>query len=106
MPPTSAASITPSIVPNSALCARTTYILLAVIPALFGIFGIHNLVAGFVGRGIAQLVLSVLAGTGSCAALAVPDCCCMSVQIWLGLLAWVVCEAATMTRDARGAPMR
>ena len=39
--------------------ARSTYLLLALLPAFVGIFGIHNIVAGYVGRGVFQLVLSL-----------------------------------------------
>ena len=65
--------------------SRITYILLAI---FLGGFGIHNFVAGYTGRGVAQLLLTIL----SCGVLALP----------VGI--WVIIEACTVTADADGVP--
>ena len=65
---------------------RGAYIILGV---LLGVFGIHNFYAGYYGRGIAQLVISVALG-------------------WvygLGVILtgiWVMYELFTVTTDAQG----
>jgi hypothetical protein len=85
---------------------RSTYVLLALLPAFFGVFGVHNVVAGFIGRGIAQLVLSLFTLGGLAGGLAFPpSCCCFGLPMYLGLLVWIVLEAATQATDARGRPM-
>ncbi|MEY2820535.1 MAG: hypothetical protein RL105_107, partial [Verrucomicrobiota bacterium] len=61
---------------------RVAYVLLAV---LLGI-GIHNFYAGYTGRGIAQLLLSIL------------TCFILWPFIWI----WCIIEACTVTQDANG----
>jgi hypothetical protein len=101
-PPVGAQSAPP---PSEAACARSTYILLALLPAFVGIFGIHNIVAGHP-RGIVQLVLS-LATFGGVIGLAIAaPCCCVGVPVWLALFAWTLIDVLTVTTDARGATMR
>ncbi len=65
--------------------SRTTYILLAV---FFGCFGSHNFYAGYIGRGIAQLLISIL------------TLFVLSIIPWL----WAVIEAFVVTQDAQGTP--
>ena len=103
-PPTNPWCIPPAATPTEAAsCSRTTYILLAILPPFFGIFGIHNIVAGYTSIGIWQLVLSVFTIGGVCfGAIFPPCCCCGGLPLSLGLFAWVVYEAITITRDARG----
>jgi len=67
-------------------CSRTVYVLLG---ALLGQLGVHNFAAGFVGRGIVQLLMTVL----SFGILAIP--------VWI----WAVVEIATRTTDANGVEM-
>lgn len=88
-----------------AACARTTYVLLGLLPALVGIFGIHNIVAGYTTRGVVQLVLSLLAVGGPLAFMFAAPCCCVGTPVWLALLVWTVVEVATVTQDARGATL-
>jgi TM2 domain-containing membrane protein YozV len=61
---------------------RVAYVLLAV---LLGI-GIHNFYAGYTGRGIAQLLVSLL------------SCFILWPFIWI----WCIIEACTVTQDANG----
>ena len=69
----------PALPPKS----RTVYVILAI---FFGGLGIHNFYAGFAGRGIVQLLISVL----SCG--------------WCGIISWIwaLIEACVVTVDARG----
>jgi hypothetical protein len=90
----------------SPLCNRTTYILLAILPGFLGIVGVHNVVAGFHGRGITQLILSCLALAGVLSILFGAPCCCFFAPLSLGLFVWGVIEAAVITRDAMGRPFR
>lgn len=92
-------------VPTQASCSRATYILLALLPAFFGIFGIHNIVAGYP-RGIAQLVLSLATFGGVLGLFVAMPCCCFGVPIWLVLFVWSLIDAVTVTRDAKGVLMR
>ena len=39
---------------------RTSYILLGVLPGIIGFPGVHNLYAGHTGKGLVQLLVSVL----------------------------------------------
>jgi hypothetical protein len=88
-----------------AACTRPAYILLALLPALVGIFGVHNIVAGYTGRGIAQLVLSIFTLGGLAFAAVAPPCCCIGLPLWLVLVVWTLVDVATVTRDARGVAM-
>jgi hypothetical protein len=82
--------------------ARSTYLLLALLPAFVGIFGIHNIVAGYVGRGVFQLVLSLFTVSGCCIGLGAPPCLCLGLPLWLGMFVWTLVEALTVRSDARG----
>lgn len=66
---------------------RITYILLG---AFLGCFGVHNFYAGYTGRAIAQLLITLLLGviTGGLAILAV----------W----GWVIFEVCTVKNDKDG----
>ncbi len=81
--------------------SRTVYVLLAILPAFLGIFGIHNLVAGYFSRGIVMLVLSVFTFMGACMVVA-PPCLCLGIPLWIVLFVLSVVEAITVTSDARG----
>lgn len=67
--------------------SRTAYILLGI---FLGTLGIHNFFAGYTGRGIAQLLTSVLIGW-----LIIP-----LLAVWI----WVLVEICTVTTDANGMP--
>lgn len=104
-PPTSAPWPPVNPATSPAACSRATYILLGILLGFFGVFGVHNLVAGYTTRGVVQLVLSLLTILGMFGTLAFAACCCCGVPAWFGLLAWVVFEVATVRCDARGIPM-
>ena len=91
--------------PTLAETSRTGYVLLALLLPFIGLFGVHNLVAGYTGRGIFAVLLSMLTFGGVACALA-PPCACVSVPIWLLLFAVSVFEALTVRSDARGRPFR
>ncbi len=65
--------------------SRMTYVLLAI---FFGGLGIHNFYAGYIGRGIAQLLISVL------------TLFMLSAISWF----WAVIEACVVTKDTNGTP--
>lgn len=82
-----------------ARCTRTTYILVALLPGILaGIFGIHNLIAGYSGRGIVQLALS------ACFWLTF-WWTCLTFLIYPALLVWVVVECIQVKVDANKVPM-
>ena len=92
-----------SSIPARSACSRAVYILLALLPPFVGVFGIHNIVAGYTVRGVVMLVLSLTTVFGiGCIAF---PCTCLSVPIWLVLFCMSVIEAITVTVDAQGRPL-
>jgi len=83
---------------------RSMFILLALLPALAGIFGIHNIVAGYIARGVTQLVLSVLTLGSIAGGLGILACCCFGLPLWPVLFIWTLVEVVVVERDARGTP--
>ena len=67
--------------------SRVAFILLGF---FLGGFGIHNFYAGYVGKGIAQLLITLLG-----AWLIVP---------WIAVGIWILVELCTVKQDARGVP--
>ncbi len=67
--------------------SRLAYILLAL---FLGGFGIHNFYAGYTGKGVAQLVLTLLGFVVG--------------VTFLVVLVWVLIEICTVTKDAQGVP--
>lgn len=67
--------------------SRLAYILLGL---FLGGLGIHNFYAGYVGRGLAQLLITIFTGW-----LILP---------LLIVCVWVLVEICAVTRDARGVP--
>lgn len=65
--------------------SRVAYILLGL---FLGCLGIHNFYAGYSGKGVAQLLITLLAGW-----LVLPV---LAVSIW------VIIEICTVTKDASG----
>jgi len=65
--------------------SKTVYVILAI---LIGGLGIHNFYAGYILRGLVQLLLSTL----SCGWLGLP--------VWI----WAILEAIFTSRDANGVP--
>ena len=68
---------------------RIIYILLAI---FLGGFGIHNFYAGYTGKGIAQLLITLLLFW-----LVIP---------LLVVFVWVIIEIITVTKDAKGVPFK
>ena len=83
-----------------------TYILLGLLPAFVGVFGLNNLVAGYIQRGVVQLVLSIFTIGGTFGTLFMTPCCCIGIPLWAVLFVWMLFEIVTVDRDARGVAMR
>lgn len=66
---------------------RLIYILLAL---FLGVFGVHNFYAGYVGKGVIQLLLTVF------------SLFLLSFIVYI----WVIVEIITVKTDASGQPMR
>ena len=67
--------------------SRATYVVLAI---FFGGLGIHNFYAGYAGRGVAQLLLSLIFGSFTCGIV--------SLIVWL----WAIIEACVTSNDTKG----
>lgn len=67
--------------------SRLAYILLGL---FLGCLGVHNFYAGYAGRGISQLLITIFTGW-----LILP---------LLIVTVWVIVEICSVTRDARGVP--
>ena len=65
--------------------SRTAYVLLGL---FLGGLGIHNFYAGYAGRGVAQLLITMFAGW-----MGFP---------WIAVMVWVLVEICTVTHDAQG----
>jgi len=70
--------------------SRMTYVLLGI---FLGTFGVHNFYAGYFGRGIAQLMISVVGIMSACFLGGIPI---MIVEIW------AIVEICIITQDANG----
>jgi TM2 domain-containing membrane protein YozV len=68
---------------------RVAYVLLGV---FLGLLGVHNFYAGYTGRAVAQLLVTLLVGW-----LVVP---------LLAVAIWNVVEVVTVTQDGKGVPFR
>ena len=104
-PPTSVGQISGGL---SSPTSRSAYILLGVLPSiLIAIFGVNNLAAGYTGRGITQLLLSIFGIYGlTCLGVALPPFFCISIPLGIGLFIWMIVEVCTVQVDAQGRPMR
>ena len=65
--------------------SRTAYVLLGL---FLGSLGIHNFYAGYTGRGVAQLLITLF-GVWFC----IP---------WVAVMVWVLVEVCSVTHDAQG----
>ena len=65
--------------------SRIVYIVLALV---FGEIGVHNFYAGFIGRGVAQLLITVLS---------------FGLLFWVSWI-WAVIEICAIDHDGRGVP--
>lgn len=96
----------PETPPAAADVTRAGFVLLALLPALVGIFGIGNVVIGRIGRGVAQLILSVFTVSGCLLGWIAMPCACVGLPLYFALLAWTAVDALMTDRDARGRPLR
>jgi len=103
--PSPAPAPTPGAQPGQPLCTRTTYILIAILPALAGIVGIHNLIAGYKERGIIQLALSGFCWIMVFLGFIIGITFCLAIPLGLGLFVWAVVEAVQVKVDANNVPM-
>ena len=74
-----------SVVPQAPLKSRIIYVILAL---FLGTLGIHNFYAGYSGKGIAQLIITIFG-----AILIFP---------LIAVLIWVLVDICTVQRDAKG----
>lgn len=65
--------------------STSTYVILGI---LLGAFGVHNFYAGYTGKAVAQLLISLL------------SCFCLSPVSGI----WALIEACTVRQDAQGVP--
>jgi LSD1 subclass zinc finger protein len=83
-----AAYPTAMVAPMQAKCSRAVFVVLAL---FLGMFGVHNFVAGYTGRGVAKLLITLFAGW-----LIVP---------LLGVALWVLIEICSVSCDSDGVRM-
>ena len=76
-----------AVIPWTQTKSRTAYVLLGI---FLGGLGIHNFYAGYTGKAVAQLLITLLTGW-----LIIP-------LIAVGI--WVIVEVCTVTKDANGTP--
>ncbi len=77
-------------VPNRAAGSQTSRVAYILLGFFLGTLGIHNFVAGYTGRGVAQLLVTLLTGW-----LIIP-----LFAVWL----WNIIEICAVTKDAKGNP--
>ncbi len=102
LPAPDLATPTMTTAPTLPAISRSMFILLALLPAFVGIFGIHNIVAGYIARGVVQLVLSFLTLGSVFGGIVLPLCCCIGIPLWPVLFVWTLIEVIVVVRDARG----
>lgn len=91
---------TPSSIP------RWLYILLAIgLPLATGLYGIHNLVAGYTEKGVQQLFCTGVLLVTTIAGVFLIFPLCLSVPGYLAMFVWVIYEACTVTEDGQGRRM-
>ena len=69
--------------------SRMAYIMLGI---FLGYLGVHNFYAGYAGRGVAQLLISVVGGVLTCGLSLIP------------VVIWNIIEICITDRDAKGIP--
>ena len=69
--------------------SRMAYIMLGI---FLGYLGVHNFYAGYAGRGVAQLLISVVGGILTCGLSLIP------------VVIWNIIEICITDRDAKGVP--
>lgn len=73
--------------------SRIAYIILAI---FLGGLGVHNFYAGHISRGVAQLITNMVLGVLSLVTLGI------ATPLYVGLLAWIIIDICTITKDAQG----
>ena len=88
--------------------SRVAFILLGLLPGLLiSFFGIHNLIAGYVGKGMTQLMITIFGIYGlSCLGIAFAPMFCVSGLFYVAMMLWVIIEICTVQVDALGRVMR
>ena len=82
---------------------RLLYLLLGTLLPLFtGIAGVNNLVVGRTGRGLTQIMLSMLNFFMVITGIFIGITLCVAIPLGFGILIWSVIEAATNDRDGEG----
>ena len=73
--------------------SRLAYILLAL---FLGGLGVHNFYAGFVGRGIAQILTNFVLALISVITFG------FGAFLYVGLFIWIIIEICMVTKDSKG----
>ncbi len=85
--------------------SRTAYVLTGILVGfLVGIYGIHNLIAGYQGKGVVQIILSIFCWIMLLIGLFLVAPLCLALPVWIALLVWTVIEVCTVTVDSQGRP--
>lgn len=106
-PPAVPPTARPSRMAGASNVSQIAYVLCGLLPgAILSIFGIHNLMAGYGGKGAVQLAMSLVLvwGMGCLGFLTAGATMCVAVFAWLGLLIWTIVEVCTVKTDAKGRP--
>ena len=83
------------------------YIILAVVFGVcMGLFGIHNLMAGYVKRGSLQLGLGIFGVWGLCLVSDFFESFFPSILVWSILTFWVIAEVMVVKKDGMGRPFK
>ena len=89
--------------PTKSSIPRWLYIVLAIgLPLVSGVYGIHNLVAGYTERGVQQLFCTVVLLVTTVVGVFLIFPLCLSVPGYLVMIVWVIYEACTVTEDGEG----
>ena len=92
--------------PSRSSIPRWLYIVLAIgLPFATGVYGIHNLVAGYTEKGIQQLFCTGVLLVTTIAGVFLIFPLCLSVPGYIAMIVWVIYEACTVTEDAQGLRM-
>jgi len=84
---------------------RVVYILTGIlIGFILGIYGVHNLIAGYKRNGLIQLGISLFCWFNLVIGMFLIIPLCIAIPLWFGLLGWTIYEVSTITVDAQGRP--
>jgi len=72
--------------------SRIGYVLLGI---FLGGFGVHNFYAGYIGRAVAQLLITLFSGM-------LTPFLCLPILLILAMFVWVLIEVCVVDRDADG----